>query len=145
MKMRFVLIGFSIFVIVLFASCQRDHVDVFKSFSIEEDESYLMSNLNVVSIVTNRKKVLIVRKGHNIKSGNAFCGPWEELEASSGAERYLISDKNAGNNGLYVNGVILQSGIGCKGIVIKFGEGILNDQVAEQKTETAKSPIPLMN
>lgn len=144
MKIRFELIGPCIMLLIGLVSCQKDRVDVLKSFSITADESYLMSNLNVVNIITNGRTVRIVRRGHNIKKGNAFLGPWEELEAFCGNEKYIISDQDAGNNGLYVNSKLIQSGIGCKGVVIKFGEGVLNDQANEQNLGTTKKPIPLM-
>jgi hypothetical protein len=125
-------------------SCQRDHIDICKCFLITSNESFLLSNLNVLRIEPNGHVVLVIRKGHNVKKGNAFLVPWEELEAVCGSEKYIVNDKNTGNEGLFINGRIYKSGIECMGIVIKFGEGVLIDQVGEEMRKSTQKPIPLV-
>lgn len=71
--------------------------------TINAPESYRLNNLKVVHVEPGGQEVQVHRRGYNIRSGDSFRVPFEEIEIVAGTETYLVSTEKAGGV-LFVNG-----------------------------------------
>lgn len=105
-------------------ACSRPKIELRNSGTLSEPALFKVRNLTVIHIDPNGKEVSVDWKGYNLLSGSAFNIPFEVIEISSGDEKYLISDEEAGNNELLINGTLRKFDSTNHQLLIKFGEGI---------------------
>lgn len=86
-------------------SCNRTERDFDISSTISRTISLGIGNFTVVEIDPNGHKPTFHWEAFNKKHGSAFNVPYEILTISSEDVRYVVTDKNVGNNALSVNGV----------------------------------------
>jgi hypothetical protein len=113
------------FAVALFLTgCGKDTLDLQKETTIESPQDYGIGNFTVVRFEPNARKVRIVWRAYNAFHGNAFHVPWEEVEASSDLEKYIVTDKTTGNDALQVNGKLYKFNGSKDCVLVKFGEGV---------------------
>jgi len=117
-------IFFCISIGLFLTGCGGDTLDLQKEATIESVQNYGIGNFTVVRFEPNARKVRIVWRAYNVFHGNAFHVPWDEVEASSGAEKYTITDKNVGNDELEANGMLYKFNSRKDCVLVKFGEGV---------------------
>jgi hypothetical protein len=129
-------------VVLLVTGCSSDQLDVVKSRTVTQPLSIGLGNLTVIEIDPNGRQVNLDWKSFNLSSkGGAF----EFLTLESGAERYVITDRNDLNNALTINDQIYKFDSLTKHVRIRFGKGITvaggADYNSTEKDYTSSDPL----
>ncbi|WP_285608093.1 hypothetical protein [Geothrix edaphica] len=95
-----------------------------KSGSISASLTIGIRNLTVVEIVPNSNPVNIDWQGYNTLGGGFLDPGFERIFISDSAETFLVTDKGAGNNRLYINGKTYDFDGNHQHIRIRLGKGI---------------------
>jgi len=111
-------------VLILTGCGKAPTLDYSRSETITHNLTLGIGNLTVVEIEPNDKQVKLEWKGYNQREGSPFNVPFEVIEVAVGAERYLISDRNVGNNALSINRKKYNFNARAKRILIRFGKGV---------------------
>ena len=92
--------------------------------TLDEGHTFGLGNLTVFRVDPAGRSVSIDWKGWRIGTSDSMRPPSEEVLLSAGDERYLVSERDAGNNELHVNGVLYQFPGREQQLLIRFGEGV---------------------
>ncbi len=129
--MKIPLRSFTILSLVFLASCSpsvlEEHLSGLedrKTGTITSSQTFGIRNFTVIRVDPNGNEVHVDWKGFNVKTGNASEVPFEEIWLSTGAEQYLVSDREVGNNQLIVNGRLYQFNGQSEQLLIRFGSGV---------------------
>ena len=104
--------------------CGGKKPDFKRSEIISTSQTFGIGNLTVVEVDPNGRKVSIEWIGYNQLHSGALAVPEEHLTLTSGNEVYVATDRNAGNDSLYINGNLYRFDSETHHLWIRFGKGV---------------------
>lgn len=135
------LLSMAIVVVVVFY-VRGNAPDVRREFTLDVPQTFVFDNLTAIRVDPGRRSVEVEWSGYNKQSASPSDLPYEVVRFSSGAESYVVSTQDSGDDALQINGRAYQFDADTRQLLISFGYGVMAEQRGNYGAASRPDSLP---